>query len=75
MTHWNRLASESDRQEAGEIEAMEQWAPGLVFVCLDAGGVYPYVGPSGHCTAAGGLGRIEAALQSGAPLAQTGSQR
>lgn len=107
VTHWNRLASESDRQEAGEIEAMEQWASNqscslaptldrhdrhsaylgddsviaLPLACLayweddTLVAVYPHVGPSGHCTVADGLDRIEAALQSGAPLAQTGSQR
>lgn len=38
-------------------------------------GVYPHLGPSGHCTVADGFDRIEAALRSGEILAQTGSQR
>jgi len=38
-------------------------------------GVYPHVGPCGHCTVADGLDRIEAALRSGEGLAHTGSQR
>ena len=38
-------------------------------------GVYPHAGPSGHCTVADGLDRIEAALASGESLVQTGSQR
>lgn len=38
-------------------------------------GVYPHVGPCGHCTVADGLDRIEAALQSGEPLRHPGAKR
>ncbi|WP_277541223.1 HTH domain-containing protein [Haloarcula laminariae] len=38
-------------------------------------GVYPHAGPSGHCTVADGLDRIEAALRSGERLNHTGARR
>lgn len=53
----------------------------LPVVCLacwdgdDIVGVYPHVGPCGHCTVADGLDRIEAALRSGEDPVYTGSQR
>ena len=46
----------------------------LPIVCVacwegsDLVGVYPHVGPCGHCTVADGLDRIEATLLSGDPL-------
>jgi len=35
--------------------------------------VYPHLGPTGHCTVAAGLARVEAALQTGEPLRRTGA--
>jgi len=45
--------------------------PIVCVACWEGGdlvGVYPHVGPCGHCTVADGLDRIEATLLSGDPL-------
>ena len=75
------LAPTFDRRDRHSAYTGDDSVVTLPVVCLacwtddELVGVYPHVGPSGHCTVADGLDRIEAALESGETLAQTGSQR
>lgn len=66
-----------DRQSAYTGADSVVTRPVVCLACWDGEelvGVYPHHGPSGHCTVADGLDRIESALRSGERL-QTGSQR
>lgn len=75
------LAPTFDRHERHSAFTGDDSVVTLPVVCLayweddELAGVYPHVGPCGHCTVADGLDRIESALRSGEGLAHTGSQR
>lgn len=68
------LAPAFDRHERHSLFTGDDAVVTLPVVCLAYWednrllGVYPHVGPCGHCTVADGLDRIEAALRSGEPL-------
>ena len=74
------LAPAFDRRDRHSVITGTDSVVTLPVVCVacweddELVGVYPHLGPSGHCTVADGLDRIEAALGSGESLS-TGTRR
>jgi len=75
------LAPALDRHDRHSVVTGDDSVVTLPVVCVACWeddrlvGVYPHVGPSGHCTVADGLDRIEAAIRSGEPLTRPGTRR
>jgi len=75
------LAPTFDRHDRHSAYTGDDSVVTLPVLCLAAWdnsglvGVYPHVGPSGHCTVADGLDRVESALRCGELFVHTGSQR
>jgi len=75
------LAPALDRHDRHSVVTGDDSVVTLPVVCVACReddrlvGVYPHVGPSGHCTVADGLDRIEAAIRSGEPLTRPGTRR
>jgi hypothetical protein len=76
--HGCTLAPTFDRHDRHSVFVGDDTVVTLPVACVacwegdELVGVYPHVGPCGHCTVADGLDRIEAALASGERLAYTG---
>ncbi|MDS0258650.1 hypothetical protein NDI56_04390 [Haloarcula sp. S1CR25-12] len=73
------LAPTLDRHDRHSVFLGSDSVVTLPVVCVayweddELRGVFPHVGPCGHCTVADGLDRVESALRSGEPLAHTGA--
>ena len=79
--HGCTLAPTFDRHDRHSVFTGDDSVVTLPVVCVacweddELVGVYPHLGPCGHCTVADGLDRIEAALRSGEALNHVESKR
>jgi hypothetical protein len=79
--HGCTLAPTFDRRDRHSVFTGDDTVVTLPVICVSCWeddelvGVYPHLGPCGHCTVADGLDRIEAALQSDEPLVHPRTSR